>query len=146
MQDFENLDLKVTIEANSQVVNFLDVTFDFRTGLYKPYMKENDIPVYVNAKSNHPQTVLKNIPQGVNRRLSRISANREVFDDASPPYQEALRKSGFDHVLEFEPASTLSTKKKNRRRNVTWFNPPYSASVKSNIGKDFLRLIDTAFP
>ena len=54
---FENLDLKVTIEANSEVVNFLDVTFDLRTGLYKPYMKENDTPLYVNTKSNHPPTV-----------------------------------------------------------------------------------------
>jgi hypothetical protein len=29
---------------------------------------------------------------------------------------------------------------------VTWFNPPYSCNVKSNVGKDFLHLIDTAFP
>ena len=109
-------------------------------------MREKDTPLYVNTKSDHPPTVLQNIPLGVNRRLSSISANKEVFDDASPPYQEALRKSGFDHVLEFEPPSTFQTKKKNRKRNVTWFNPPYSASVKSNVGKEFLKFLDTAFP
>ena len=37
-------------------------------------------------------------------------------------------------------------KKRNRKRNPTWFNPPYSANVKSNVGRDFLKLIDTAFP
>ena len=29
---------------------------------------------------------------------------------------------------------------------MTWFNPPYSANVKSNIGRDFLRLLDISFP
>ena len=58
------------------------------TGLYKHYMKDNDSPVYVNTKSNHPPSVLQNIPMGVNRRLSMISANKEVFDNYVAPYQE----------------------------------------------------------
>ena len=143
---FENLGLAVTIEANAKVVNFLDITLDLNTGIYKPYMKHNDMPVYVNNRSNHPRTVLKNIPLGINRRLSRISANVDVFNSAAPPYQEALCKSGYQHVLKFEPPADYSTKKKNRRRNVTWFNPPYSTSVKTNLGKEFLKLLDIAFP
>mgnify|MGYP007114513607 CR=1 FL=1 len=91
---FENLGLAVTIEANAKVVNFLDITLDLNTGIYKPYMKDNDMPVYVNNRSNHPRTVLKNIPLGINRRLSRISAKVDVFNSAAPPYQEALCKSG----------------------------------------------------
>ena len=63
-----------------------------------------------------------------------------------PPYQEALNKSGYCHVLKFEQPTQCITKKKNRKRNVTWFNPPYSANVKSNVGRDFLRLLDNAFP
>ena len=110
-------------------------------------MKDNDTPpTYVHSKSNHPPTVLKNIPLGVNRRLNRISANEAVFNVAAVPYQEALSKSGFSHKLEFQPPAPFHTKKKNRKRNVTWFNPPFSASVKTNVGKEFLRLIDTAFP
>jgi hypothetical protein len=140
------LGLAITIEANSKSVNFLDINLDLRTGLYKPYMKENDKPVYVNSRSNHPQAILKNIPLGVNRRLSRISANKEVFDSAVPPYQQALDQSGFSHRLEYEPTPQCNTKKKQRKRNVTWFNPPYSTSVKTNVGRDFLKLLDTAFP
>ena len=41
---------------------------------------------------------------------------------------------------------TCNTKKKNRRRNITWFNPPYSVNVRTNIGQEFFKLIDRAFP
>ena len=109
-------------------------------------MKENDHPLYVNSNSNHPPLVLKNIPLGVNRRLSKISADKNIFDAAIPPYQEALSRSGYDHILEYIPDQDFTTKKKNRRRSVTWFNPPFSMNVRSNVGKEFLSLLDRAFP
>ena len=83
---------------------------------------------------------------GVNRRLSRISSNKEVFDSAIPPFQEALRKSGYKHVLEYEPAQEKKKNKRTRSRPVTWFNPPFSLNVKSRVGKEFLSLLDTSFP
>ena len=75
---FERNGLQVTIEANTKVVNFVDITFELRTRTFKPYMKENDVPIYVSSKSNHPPLVLRNIPLGVNRRLSRISSNKDI--------------------------------------------------------------------
>ena len=33
-----------------------------------------------------------------------------------------------------------------RKRRITWFNPPFSQHVKTNIGKKFLNLIDKNFP
>ena len=85
----------------------------------------------------------------MNERLSRISANQEVFDAASPPYQEALRKSGYTHTLKFAPPLDVPTQttrqKKPRSRRVTWFNPPWNSAVKTNVGKQFLRIIDTSF-
>ena len=144
---FENEGLKITIITNKQSVNFLDVNFDLRTGEYKPYIKPNDTPIYVHSQSNHPKKVLDNIPLGVNDRLNRISANRDIFEAASPPYQEALRKSGYNHKLEFVPPqdTTNRMKKKCRSRPVTWFNPPWNSAVKTNVGKKFLRIIDTSF-
>ena len=35
---------------------------------------------------------------------------------------------------------------KSRKLSMLWFNPPYSKSVKTNIGKLFLRLINKRFP
>jgi hypothetical protein len=46
-------------------------------------MKSKDKPVYVNMNSNHPTPILKNIPLVVNRRLSKISANATVFNEAA---------------------------------------------------------------
>ena len=38
----------------------------------------------------------------------------------------------------------IATRK--RRRNIIWFNPPYSINVKTNISKRFLQLVDKYFP
>ena len=35
---------------------------------------------------------------------------------------------------------------RRRRRNVIWFNPPYSGNVKTNIGKIFFGIIKKHFP
>ena len=80
---------------------------DLDTGIYHPYVKENDHQVYVNTCSNHPPMVLKNIPMGVNRRLSKISCNKGVFDAVKTPYQEALNKSGHKYKLEYSQAQKL---------------------------------------
>ena len=50
---FKDCKLKVTIEGNVTVTGFLDVYFDLRKESFKQYRKNNEIPVYINAKSNH---------------------------------------------------------------------------------------------
>ena len=47
--------LNITIDANIKTVNFLDVNLDLSSGIFKPYMKPNDTPLYVQKQSNHPQ-------------------------------------------------------------------------------------------
>ena len=48
--------------------------------------------------------------------------------------------------------ATISTTKRNQskqkegKRNIIWFNSPYSKSVKSNIGRIFIKLISKHFP
>ena len=46
----------------------------------------------------------------------------------------------------FSPPQDLPTPGKHRSRRVTWFNPPWNSAVKTNVGKQFLRIIDTSFP
>ena len=60
---FKNCKLKVTIEGNVTVSEFLDVYFDLRKESFKPYRKNNEIPVYINAKSNHPRSIKKRTPK-----------------------------------------------------------------------------------
>ena len=124
----------------------MDVTFDLDSGIFKPFIKPNDSPLYINNLSNHPPSILKNLPASVNRRLSNISSNEGVFSEALPPYKNALSDSGYKNDLKFEPTTQNENPKKKRSRNITWFNPPYSANVATHIGAKFLRIIDNLFP
>ena len=46
--------------------------------------------------------ILENNPRSITRRLSTLSANKQVYDSACPPYQEALKKSGYEFQLKYE--------------------------------------------
>ena len=142
---FEENGFRIEIKVNKQVADFLDVTFDMKNESYQPFTKENHNPVYVNKSSNHPPSILKNIPLSVNDRLSRLSSSKEIFDEAAKPYQRALNDSGYNHVLEFkdmsECLSSEPKRKRNRSRRITYFNPPFSLNVETNIGKEFLDIV-----
>ena len=137
--------LSITIEANKKCVNYLDITLDLKSTSYKPYMKPGNVPQYVNRQSNHPpSSILRNIPEAINRRLSNVSSDKQSFDSAIPPYQEALQKSGYNYTLKYNPPPLKP--KRPKRRSVIWFNPPYSANVATIIGHKFLQAIDECFP
>ena len=80
---FKNNGLKITIEANRKIINFLDVTLNLTTGSYKPYLKPGNKPTYVHTSSNHPPSIIKNIPAAINKRLSAISYDEESFKQRS---------------------------------------------------------------
>ena len=141
---FKEHGLNLTIEANKKRVNFLDVDLDLNTSAYKPYTKPGNVIQYVNRQSNHPSSVLRNIPAAINKRLSNISSDKRAFVSAIPPYQEALTKSGYDYKLNYNPQP--SKRAINRNRNVRWFNPPFNLKVLTNVGHKFLRIIDECFP
>ena len=54
---FKNEDLGITIDTNLIETDFLDVTFNLATGKFFPYRKPNNIPFYINVKSNHPPSI-----------------------------------------------------------------------------------------
>ena len=43
-------------------------------------------------------------------------------------------------------AFSNATPRRQRRRNIIWFNPPFSKNVKTNVARRFLKLIDKHFP
>ena len=121
---FAKNELRTTIEANKKIVNFLDVTLDLNTEKFKPYSKPANTLLYVHSKSNHPPNIIRNIPESINRRLSEISYDEDVFKEAAPPYQEALLKSGYSYHLKYQQAPQRKPDRRSRRRNIIWFNPP----------------------
>ena len=99
---FKEEGLRITIDANKSIVNFLDVTLNMKNGTYRPYLKPGNTPKYVNKQSNHPPKILKAIPNNINNRLSTISCNEKVFKESTETYQQALRESGYNHKLKYE--------------------------------------------
>ena len=61
-QIFNKHGLKISIMANSSQVDFLDVTLNLENGTFRPFIKPGDKTLYVHSKSNHPPTIIKNIP------------------------------------------------------------------------------------
>ena len=115
--------LKITISTNLKVVNFLDVTLNLLTGLYQPFKKPNDTPVYINVNSNHPPNIIKTIPEIILKRISDISSNEDIFKQAAPYYNNALSNSGYKDKISYTKEQERNPK--NRGRNIIWFNPPY---------------------
>ena len=128
----------------TQLKDSLDVTFDLYNSLYKPYRKPNNKLIYINKQSNHPPNVLKQLPKSIAKRISDTSSSKDIFDKSISIYQNALYESGFKEELKYTP-SDKSFQEENgqrtRRTKIIWFNPPYSRSVKTNIGKNFLHLL-----
>ena len=144
---FKQSGLSSTVECNLQITDFLDVTFDLRTDKYYPYRKDNNQLLYINKQSNHPPTIIKQIPSMVRKKISDISCTKECFNKAAPAYNNALKFSGFNENIQFmstPPPPPPPPQRKNRNRKIT--NPPYSVNVKINIGKIFLRVIDKHLP
>ena len=143
---YEQFGLKITAESNLHVVNFLDVTFDLFTGKYKHYRKPNDDPLYINKHSNHLPSILRQLPTSINKRISTLSSDQQTFEDVVPAHRNALGHSNFSYKLEYMPHKTQRPRR-NRQRNVIWFNPPYSKHVlaKTNIARSVLHLVDTHF-
>ena len=142
-QVFKNEGLQITIEINLKKVDFLDVQFDLLNNKYFPYKKPNDTPLYVNKSSNHPPSILKQIPSMTAKRLSNLSCNEEEFKKVVPEYEEVLKTSGYDEKLKYKPNQM---RRNQRQRNILWYNPPFDLQIKTNVARNFLNLVEKHFP
>ena len=140
---FKENGLSITIIMSASIVHFLDVTLNLETGKHTPYRKPNDTPLYINKNSNHPPNIIKQLPQMIQTRLSDFSSDTHEFNEVKDQYATALSNSGFHNQLKF---SKSTPRKRNRKWNIIWFNPPYNQAVENNIGREFFSLINQHFP
>ena len=76
--------------------------------------------MYINANSNHPPSIIKQMPSSVNRRLSNLPSDEEVFLNNLQSHREALKKSGFrDELTYVEP--NISEERNNEKGNEKLF-------------------------
>ena len=138
--------LGITISVNKKAVSFLNLTINLSDASFRDFSKENHVPLYVHKESNHPPAVTKCIVKGVGQRLSANSSSQEMFDAAKGLYQEQLKKAGYNEELKFEPREEGTRRRRRRKRDICWFNPPFCRSVTTNVGKEFLKILDKCFP
>ena len=99
---FKQHHLNLQIKCNLNILDYLDITFDLTTGLFKPYNKTKNISRYVTAKSNHVPSILKEIPKSVSKRISSNSCNEQIFNAAAPFFNDILDKCRYSEKLTFE--------------------------------------------
>ena len=75
---------------NLKPVDFLDVRFELVNNTYQPYRKPNNEPVYIHKQSNHPPNILKELRKSINKRISDISYDENVFNNAKLTHEKAL--------------------------------------------------------
>ena len=98
---FRENELKIIIQCNLKVVDYLDVTFNLTDSSYCPFNRTNNEINYIHKQSNYPPSIIKQLPLSVERRLSKLSSNEKIFNDSIPIYQEALIKAGYNHKLTY---------------------------------------------
>ena len=140
----KGIGLRLTIEAPLKTTDFLDVKLDITSQTFAPYHKPNSKLLYVNAKSNHPKKILESIPKLINDRLSKRASSKKEFDENKEEYERALKEAGYSPDLQFHQVER-TRKRKNRKRKVTWFNPPFCISVRTNIAREFINLVERHF-
>ena len=42
--------------------------------------------MYINNKSNHPRSILKQLPESIKQRISSILSDQTIFENAAPLY------------------------------------------------------------
>ena len=147
---FKQKGLQIITECNLKVVNYLDVTFNLNDGSYRPYRKPNDETHYIHIQSDHPPSITKQLLRSIKKHLSQLSSSKDIFYETTPYYEQGLAICGYNEKLTYQQqGENIENNKnigKNRKRNIIWFNPPYSKSLQINIGKYFFRLLNKYFP
>ena len=143
---FKNIGFQIEIQTNLKLVDFLDVTFNLANNTYQPYKKPNDNLLYINTSSNHPPQIIKHLPVSINDRLSKNSSSEEIFNSSKHEYEKALKDCGYSSAQLKYNSQNNKTPTRNRKRNILWFNPPFSKNVSTNVAKTFLNLLDRHFP
>ena len=54
------------------------MSLDLSNNTYKLFIKTDQYPSYINVNSNHPKTIIKQVPKAVNLRIRNLSANERV--------------------------------------------------------------------
>ena len=78
------------------------MTLNLSNNTYKPFLKADQYPSNINVNSNHPKTIIKQVPKEVKLRIRNLSANEKIFQESSQIYMDALKNSGFREEFTYQ--------------------------------------------
>ena len=111
-------------DANIITVNFLDATLDLRNGKHYPYTKKGNTPP-VKPPTVH---IKKNIPKSINKRLSKISSDKECFMNAKVVYP---RQKQYKYDLTYKESDGEPP---HHARNISWYMVSVLDSGSNGLG------------
>ena len=139
----KDIGLGLEIEGPMQCTDFLDISLDLKRQIYAPYRKNNNEIKYITTESNHPQSIIKQIPKMIGKRITKRSINNEEFAKVASAYNQALKASDKENI-KYEPQETAKNKRKRKRKTI-WYNPPFCKTVKTRIQKQFINIVKKCF-
>ena len=78
------------MQCNLKILNYLDVTLNPNDGSYDPYRKPNEETHYIHVDSDHPPSIIKQLPLSIESRLSNLSSSEEIFQESVSYYEKCL--------------------------------------------------------
>lgn len=87
---FKDIEFKIQIKTNIEIVDFRNVIFNLLNGICSPYKKPNDHLPYVHTSSNHPAHIMRTLPKSISEGLSKNSSSRDIFEISKSDYEKFL--------------------------------------------------------
>ena len=110
----KSTEIKLVIENQSFKINYLDLNLYLKQHSYYSFRKPNNKINYVNANSNHPPAILKQIPKLEENRLTKNSSNNKLFNSVKIEHNGALKLNGYDITYADENKNTKNRKIKRK--------------------------------
>ena len=142
---FNQNGLRITIEANKQIINFLDVTFNLNNSSYRPFTKPNTTLQYVHRESNHPPITTRTYPPASTDGYHPF--HRTKHHSTKPPPRTKMHSTTADTTTLYTTNRPQLLNGETDNATTSSGTTPHSAkNVNTNIGHRFLALVDKHFP
>ena len=125
---FKEKDLDIIVQFNSKITNYLDITLNLNDDTYPTYRKPNKETKYIHVNSDHPPSIINEIPHAIEERRSTLSSPpKNTFQESAIHCEQYLKNSGYKTKLQYH--NQKKTIKVKRKQNATSFGSSHEQQV-----------------
>ena len=92
------------------------MTVDLLNNTFRPFIKTDQYPSYININSNHPKTIIKQVPKAANLRIRNLSGNEKIFQESGKIYMDALKNSGLSEEFTYQEENIPNDINKEKKK------------------------------